>query len=113
VIDATFRRRSHRAAFAETFAGSALYVECLAPAAVLAERAARRERDLERVSDATEAIAAEQLVEFEPLDEVPARHHVLLRSDRPPEELVHELEAVLDAGMARLEAAPVSERRPE
>ena len=113
VVDATFRRRSHRAAFAHAFGGEALFVECKAPATVVAERATRRERSPGRVSDATAAIAAAQLMEFEPLDEVPPSRHVLLRTDRPVEELVHELEAALDWGMARWEAAAASERRRE
>ena len=39
IVDATFRRRAHRAAFAEACGGRALFVECIAPAAVVAERA--------------------------------------------------------------------------
>jgi len=97
VVDATFRRRSHRMAFADAFGGRALFIQSMAPAAVVAERATRRERDSERVSDATAAIAAKQLEEFESLDEVPAQRHVLLRTDRPLEELVDELETVVDA----------------
>ena len=62
---------------------------------------------------ATAAMAAAQLTEFEPAGRVPAPQHVLLRTGRPFEELVHELEAALDAGMARLEIATVSERRRE
>jgi hypothetical protein len=58
-------------------------------------------------------MAAAQLTEFEPAGRVPAPQHVLLRTGRPFEELVHELEAALDAGMARLEIATVSERRRE
>lgn len=97
VIDATFRRRSHRTAFAEAFGGSALFVECRAPASVVAERARSREADPTRVSDATAAIAAAQRTEFEPLDEVPAARHLLLRTDRPIEELTLELEGALDS----------------
>jgi hypothetical protein len=97
VVDATFRRRSHRAAFNAAFAGNALYVECRAPAEVVAERAARRESDPERVSDATPSIAARQLAEFDPLDEVPPEGHLALRTDRPLEVLLDELEAALDA----------------
>jgi uncharacterized protein len=97
VVDATFQRRSHRMAFAEAFGGRAFFVQCVAPAAVIAERATRRERDSERVSDATAVIAQEQLERFEPLDEVPASWHALLRTDRPVDELVDELEARLDA----------------
>jgi uncharacterized protein len=100
IVDATFRRRSDRAAFTGAFPGDALYVECRAPAAVTAERAARRESDPDRVSDATPAIAARQLAEFEPLDEVSPDRHLALRTDRPLEALLDELEASLDARLA-------------
>lgn len=102
IVDATFRRRAHRVAFAEAFGGTALFVECLAPAVVVAERAERRERDPEHVSDATAAIAARQRAEFEPLDEVPPGAHLPLRTDRPVDDLLAELEAWLDARLARL-----------
>jgi uncharacterized protein len=97
IVDATFRRRSHRAAFAEAFGGTVLFVECKAPAAVIAERATRREADPRRVSDATPAIAAALLAEFEPLDEVAPERHLMLRSDRPLDDVLDELEAALDA----------------
>jgi len=103
IVDATFRRSAHRSAFAETFAGRALFVECLAPAAVVAERAARRELDPERVSDATAEIATRQRAEFEQLDEVPPGAHLRLRTDRPVDELLAELEAWLDARLAPLD----------
>jgi uncharacterized protein len=96
VVDATFRRRSHRAAFAEAFGGAALFAECRAPATVVAERSAQRERDPRRVSDATPAVAAAQLTEFEPLDEVPPERHLALRTDRDMAEVLDELEAALD-----------------
>jgi predicted kinase len=67
---------------------------------VVAERAARRELDPERVSDATAEIAAQQRAEFEPLDEVAADAHLSLRTDRPLGEQLAELEAWLDARLA-------------
>jgi aminoglycoside phosphotransferase family enzyme/predicted kinase len=100
IVDATFRRRAHRAAFADALGGHALFVQCLAPVAVVAERAARRELDPERVSDATAEIAAQQRAEFEPLDEVAANAHLSLRTDRPLDEQLAELEAWLDARLA-------------
>ena len=103
IVDATFRRGAHRAAFAETFGGQALFVECVAPAAVVAERAALRELDPERVSDATAEIAARQRTEFEPLDEVAPAAHLVMRTDRPVDELLAELEAWLDARLAPLD----------
>jgi aminoglycoside phosphotransferase family enzyme/predicted kinase len=100
VVDATFRSRAHRAAFAETFRAEASFVECVVPASVVAERAARREADPERVSDATPTIAAEQVSHFDPLDEVPAARHLLLRTDLQVHRLVETLEAALDAKWA-------------
>ncbi|HYN50077.1 MAG TPA: AAA family ATPase [Thermoleophilaceae bacterium] len=111
VVDATFRRRSHREAFTAAFPGNALFVECRAPASVVAERAARRESDPDRVSDATPAIAAGQLADFEPLDEVLADSHLLLRTDRPLETLLDDLEAGLDARLAPVQ--PPVRRRTE
>ena len=84
---ATFRRRADREAFARGFAGSApvLFVECRAPAPVLAERAARRERETDRISDATLPVVVRESARWEPLEEVTAQAHVSLRSDRPVE----------------------------
>jgi predicted kinase len=100
IVDATFRRRAHRAAFAEAFGGRPLFVECIAPAAVVAERARRRELDPERVSDATPAIATRQRSEFEPLDQIAPDAHLALRTDRPRGELVGALEDWLDLSLA-------------
>lgn len=100
VVDATFRRRSHRAGFHAAFGAKAVFVECRAPAGVVAQRAARRESDPQRVSDATPAIAARQLAEFEPLDEVSPERHLTLRTDRPLEAMLDELEAALDARLS-------------
>ena len=96
IVDATFRSRAHRAAFAEAFGGRAVFVECIASAAVVAERAARRELDPGGESDATAAIAVRQLAEFEPLDEIPPENHLPLRADRPLDDVLGALEAWLD-----------------
>ena len=96
VVDATFRRRSHRAAFSETFGDASLFVECRAPRSVVEQRARSRETDPARVSDATAGIAAAQATEFEPLDEVPAARHLLMRTDRPLDQIVLDLETALD-----------------
>lgn len=101
IVDATFRRRAHRAAFADGFGGRASFVECTAPAELVAERAARRQLDPARVSDATPAIAARQRREFEPLDEVAPEAHLLLRTDRPLDDIVGALEDWLDLRLAR------------
>jgi predicted kinase len=95
---------SHRAAFRDGygFAGPApAYVECRAPVAAIAERARRRELEPGHSSDATEAIAVSQLAELEPLDEVEPDRHVAVRTDRELRDLVDEVEAALDARLAR------------
>jgi predicted kinase len=103
VVDATFRSRAHRDAFARGLgAGAAapVFAECRAPASVVTTRARAREHDPARVSDATEAIAARQAHEFEPLDEVDAGRHVLIRTDRDLGDAVDELLAALDSRLA-------------
>ena len=108
IVDATFRRRADRQAFSDAFVGRALFVECTAPADVVAKRATRRELDPARVSDATPAIAARQRREFEPLDEVAPEAHLMLRTDRSVAELVGALEAWLDLRLAEGGPRPVS-----
>jgi predicted kinase len=73
-----------------------LYIECQAPRAVLAERAAHRERDPQRVSDADAAVVRQELGSWEPLDEVPGSAHVALRTDRPLEQVLGDVLALLD-----------------
>jgi predicted kinase len=73
-----------------------LYIECQAPRAVLAERAARRERDPQRVSDADVAVVRRELESWEPLDEVAANGHLALRTDRPLEQVLGDVLALLD-----------------
>jgi predicted kinase len=105
IVDATFRRRADRRAFSDAFGGRALFVECTAPADVVAERATSRELDPARVSDATATVAARQRREFEPLDEVAPEAHLTLRTDRPRGELVGALEDWLDLRLVE-EAQP-------
>ena len=100
IVDATFRRRTHREAFTAAYGDDVpapWFVECRAPASVVAERAAARMRDPARVSDATAEIAARHRREFEPLDEVPAGRHLLVRTDRPVAEIADRVTAAIDA----------------
>jgi predicted kinase len=82
IVDATFRFRADRQAFAEAFGAAAtpVWIECRAPVAVRAERAAARARKGDSVSDAGAVIAARQAREWEPLDAVAA--HVVVMTDR-------------------------------
>lgn len=103
IVDATCRSRAERTLL---LAGlrrpglTLLVVRCEVPAAVAAERAARRQRDPARVSDATPAIAAAQLRSFDALDELPADSVLELRTDRPAEELVEEITRAVDLRLA-------------
>ena len=97
VVDATFRRRADRAAFKDGFGSRArvVFVECLAPAHVVAERARARELDPGRISDATVEIAAREGARWEPLDEIDPGSRVALRTDRDVTAVIAELAEVL------------------
>jgi aminoglycoside phosphotransferase family enzyme/predicted kinase len=98
IVDATFRRRADRDAFRAALGGgvNVLFGECRAPDAVLEARAIARDGDPGRVSDAGPDIVRRQRLDAEPLDEIEARDHVLLRSDRPVAEILAELADALD-----------------
>lgn len=98
VIDATFRHREDRDAFAASFGDKAplVFVECLVPAEVLAMRGEERERDPDRVSDATLEVVLQERGSFEALEEVPADRHVALRTDRAVDRILADLIALLD-----------------
>ena len=113
LVDATFRHRADRDAFAEAFDDAAplLFVECLAPVRVLAERAARRDRQPRRLSDASLAVVLRERSAWEPLDELPPEAHVTLRTDRTVDTQLEDLRALLDRRLGRLrthEEAPQS-----
>ncbi len=99
LVDATFRQREDRDAFRQSPAGPVptVFVECVVPAEVLAARAASRDRDPGRVSDASAEIVERERHAWAPLDEVPANAHVTLRTDRPVAAAVADLTALLDA----------------
>ena len=104
LVDATFRHRADRDAFAEAFGDAAplLFVECRAPARVLAERAALRDRQPRRVSDASLSVVVRERSAWESLDELPPEAHVTLRSDRPVEAQLADLLALLDRRIGQL-----------
>ncbi|MGD9736012.1 MAG: AAA family ATPase [Solirubrobacterales bacterium] len=71
IVDATFHRRAERDSFAEGLGGLAapqLTVQCVASRSTLLRRAASRQREAARVSDAGPEIVHRQLAEWEPFD---------------------------------------------
>jgi uncharacterized protein len=104
IVDATFRHLADREAFASAFGCAAplLFIECQAPSAVLAQRAARREHDRGQASDAGVAVVLREQRMWEPLDEVPAHAHLALRTDRHLDEIVGDVLALLDRRLVAL-----------
>ena len=107
IVDATFRHRADRVAFAAALGGSrpTVFIECQAPRAVLATRAAAREHDRDLVSDAGPAVVLRERSSWEPLDEVPPGAQFTLRTDRPVEQITGDVLALLDRRLAELAVA--------
>lgn len=113
VVDGTFRHAADRRAFFDQLNANApvLVVECRAPARVLERRAVGRAKDGARVSDADPAVVRRESTRWDPLDELPASAHVILRTDRAGHELVGELETALDDRLSsKYISAPASRR---
>jgi uncharacterized protein len=103
VVDATFRFAADRQAFAAAAGAAAeraVWIECRAPAGVIAGRAAARSSQPDRVSDANAAIATRQLAEWEPLTDIPATNRVAVATDRSPEASVLAARDALDERLA-------------
>lgn len=103
IVDATFRRHVDRNTFWQSVGSieaRLLIIECQVPTSIAIKRARQRERDPKRISDATAEIALQQHNQFEPLDAVPLNRRTKVRTDRPTEEIVNELEALLDKDLA-------------
>jgi aminoglycoside phosphotransferase family enzyme/predicted kinase len=97
IVDATFRNRADRAAFVGELGGlpdAALVVECRAPRSVRLERARRR---FSGASDADPSVVRRQTDPGGLTEDVPPAQHVILRTDRPPEDALDDLAALLDA----------------
>ncbi len=104
IVDATFRHAADRRAFAQALDTGVpvVFVECDAPRAVLVERARRRQRDPQRVSDAGVDVVAGETEAWEPLDEVPGAAHLALRTDRPSDNVVADVMSLLDQLLGQL-----------
>jgi predicted kinase len=104
IVDATFRHARDRIAFCdELHAAAPVFVRCVAPPEIVLERVRRRTTGLETESDAGPEVAAHQLEDFEPLDDLPAGAWVEVSTDRPPALVAAEVEAML-AGSAAIAA---------
>jgi hypothetical protein len=107
IVDATFRNHADRAAFLDELGGlpdSAIVVECRAPLSVRLERAGRRTFDTAAVSDADARVVGWQADDGGLAEDVPPGRHVVLRTDRPAEDALDDLAALLDARLGRPEA---------
>ena len=104
IVDATFRHRDDRLAFTASLSATSrtIFIECQAPRHLLAERAAHREHDRHRVSDAGLAVVLREQRTWEPLDEVPASAHLTVRTDRPAEQVTADVLALLDRRLTEL-----------
>jgi hypothetical protein len=72
---------------------------------MLLQRGRTRAASGESVSDADPGIVERQLREFEPLDEVAAECRTTIRTDRPIEEEIVEVEELANRCLARASAA--------
>ena len=96
IVDATFRNRTDRAAFLSELGGlpdPAIVVECRAPLSVRLERARRRSPG---ASDADPRVVRRQTDAAGLAEDVPPAQHVILRTDRPPDDALDDLAALLD-----------------
>jgi uncharacterized protein len=82
IIDATFRHRAEREQFAAQFGMEPFYVECQADRDEVVRRLLARASRPNHISDATVEIYLRQLKEFEPLDEIPPTHHIVVDTTR-------------------------------
>ncbi len=107
IVDATFRHRDDRRVFTAALGAvrQVVFIECQAPAPVLAQRAGQREHDRDRVSDASLAVVLREQSRWDALDEVPARAHLTVRTDRPVEQVTADVLALLDRRLAELTLA--------
>ncbi len=105
IVDATARRRADRDALRAGLGespGPLLFARCEAPDAVLLGRARSRQQEPGRVSDADIEVVEGQLGTFEPLEEVAPERVAAIDAERPIEEQLRAVEALLDrATLAR------------
>lgn len=99
IVDATFHQRSERAAFREGLGAvgvPTLAVHCIASASVLLRRAADRERDPARVSDAGPEIVRRQLADWEEFEQLEHVRPMELCTELEPGDLAALIEHFID-----------------
>jgi hypothetical protein len=108
IVDATFRHRIDRDAFAEGVGEGlpVVYLECQVPVGELTRRAAERDRGFRGASDADRRIVERERHSWEPLDEIPGVRHIIVRADRPPGDLAAEVAAIVDGRLVEIRRLP-------
>ena len=103
IIDATFRHRPDRDLFEASFESAAplVFVECRPRFQCSAAARGSVKRDRSRVSDADLPAVIREQAAWDPLDEVPAEAHLVVRTDRPVPEIVADVMALLDQRLTR------------
>ena len=104
LIDATAREPDDRRELLASLGAEPLFVQCVAPPDVLLERVRGRAAAGGSVSDADEAVLAQQ--RFAAIDEVPPGCVLELSTDRDVDALVDEVEAWLDDRLASGKPVP-------
>jgi len=100
VVDATFHRSEQRALLKDVGART-LWIECTAPEEVLRTRCDIRELAPEHGSDATWPVTAAQLSAWQPLDEITPGDRHTMRTDRPVETCLDELDSFVSGAVDR------------
>jgi uncharacterized protein len=110
VVDATFRFAADRHAFTEALGAEPTWIECRAPAAVRAGRAAARRERPDTVSDAGAVVAIAQEPEWQPLD-APRERHLEIETDRDAAAVLAAVRDALDSHLRRSAANYAPTRR--
>lgn len=100
ILDATFSRRKWREEvrhLAQDLDTNLIFIECVARRETLRARLKRRENE-SGLSDARWEHLEKMSIDFEPLTEIPAQRHIVIRAEQPPDKA---LVLLLSEGYAR------------